>query len=187
MMYLVIKELSDIAEDVIMVTQSLMKDIQAKQETTYRANAIRALCQITDVGFPLDAHKKLSHSWKLITFDHTAFDDSGYWAYFESCHCRQNSICLFSSFGILLSSFCCCKRCCSTMGKRSPRIRSRQVIFWWPLIHVQLHDIVGWSTKPGSDRYFHQQYYPVPCPWFVVLDPSARSHGYHKTDTIIRR
>ncbi|GAB5592979.1 coatomer subunit gamma [Umbelopsis nana] len=48
MMYLVIKELSDIAEDVIMVTQSLMKDIQAKQETTYRANAIRALCQITD-------------------------------------------------------------------------------------------------------------------------------------------
>jgi coatomer protein complex subunit gamma len=62
MMYLVIKELSDIAEDVIMVTQSLMKDIQAKQETTYRANAIRALCQITDVGFPLDAHKKLSHS-----------------------------------------------------------------------------------------------------------------------------
>lgn len=49
MMYLVIKELSDIAEDVIMVTQSLMKDIQAKQETSYRANAIRALCQITDV------------------------------------------------------------------------------------------------------------------------------------------
>ncbi|KAG2181582.1 hypothetical protein INT44_008397, partial [Umbelopsis vinacea] len=48
MMYLVIKELSDIAEDVIMVTQSLMKDIQAKQETSYRANAIRALCQITD-------------------------------------------------------------------------------------------------------------------------------------------
>jgi coatomer protein complex subunit gamma len=51
MMYLVIKELSDIAEDVIMVTQSLMKDIQAKQETTYRANAIRALCQITDVSY----------------------------------------------------------------------------------------------------------------------------------------
>jgi coatomer protein complex subunit gamma len=52
-MYLVIKELSDIAEDVIMVTQSLMKDIQAKQETSYRANAIRALCQITDVCHPI--------------------------------------------------------------------------------------------------------------------------------------
>ncbi|CAO3663053.1 unnamed protein product [Rhizopus stolonifer] len=48
MMYLVIKELSGIAEDVIMVTQSLIKDIQSKQETIYRANAIRALCLITD-------------------------------------------------------------------------------------------------------------------------------------------
>lgn len=51
MMYLVIKELSGIAEDVIMVTQSLIKDIQSKQETIYRANAIRALCLITDVSF----------------------------------------------------------------------------------------------------------------------------------------
>ncbi|KAI8391211.1 adaptin N terminal region-domain-containing protein [Radiomyces spectabilis] len=48
MMYLVIKELSKTAEDVIMVTQSLIKDIQSKQETIYRANAIRALCLITD-------------------------------------------------------------------------------------------------------------------------------------------
>jgi coatomer protein complex subunit gamma len=49
-MYLVIKELSGIAQDVIMVTQSLIKDIQSKQETVYRANAIRALCLITDVS-----------------------------------------------------------------------------------------------------------------------------------------
>ncbi|OAD06406.1 hypothetical protein MUCCIDRAFT_72417 [Mucor lusitanicus CBS 277.49] len=48
MMYLVIKELSGIAEDVIMVTQSLIKDIQSKQDTVYRANAIRTLCLITD-------------------------------------------------------------------------------------------------------------------------------------------
>ncbi|KAI9249738.1 adaptin N terminal region-domain-containing protein [Phascolomyces articulosus] len=48
MMYLVIKELSNVAEDVIMVTQSLIKDIQSKQETIYRANAIRTLCLITD-------------------------------------------------------------------------------------------------------------------------------------------
>ncbi|KAI7902419.1 adaptin N terminal region-domain-containing protein [Cokeromyces recurvatus] len=48
LMYLVIKELSGVAEDVIMVTQSLIKDIQSKQETIYRANAIRALCLITD-------------------------------------------------------------------------------------------------------------------------------------------
>lgn len=49
MMYLVIKDLSNTAQDVIMVTQSLIKDIQSNQETIYRANAIRALCLITDV------------------------------------------------------------------------------------------------------------------------------------------
>lgn len=62
MMYLVIKELSGIAEDVIMVTQSLIKDIQSKQETIYRANAIRALCLITDVksSFLSQSHSFLS-------------------------------------------------------------------------------------------------------------------------------
>lgn len=50
MVYLVIKELSTIAEDVIMVTSSLMKDMQPKSEVIYRANAIRALCKIIDVN-----------------------------------------------------------------------------------------------------------------------------------------
>ena len=50
MVYLVIKELSTVAEDVIMVTSSLMKDMQPKSELTYRANAIRALCKIIDVS-----------------------------------------------------------------------------------------------------------------------------------------
>ncbi|KAJ1951380.1 coatomer subunit gamma [Linderina macrospora] len=48
MVYLAIKELSTISEDVIMVTSSLMKDMQPKSEVTYRANAIRALCKIVD-------------------------------------------------------------------------------------------------------------------------------------------
>ena len=48
MVYLVIKELSTIAEDVIMVTSSIMKDIQANQEVIYRPNAIRALARIID-------------------------------------------------------------------------------------------------------------------------------------------
>lgn len=50
MVYLVIKELSTIAEDVIMVTSSLTKDMNAKSDVIYRANAIRALCKITDVS-----------------------------------------------------------------------------------------------------------------------------------------
>ncbi|KAJ2781767.1 coatomer subunit gamma [Coemansia javaensis] len=48
MVYLTIRELSTISDDVIMVTSSLMKDMQPKSEITYRANAIRALCKIVD-------------------------------------------------------------------------------------------------------------------------------------------
>ena len=50
MVYLGIKEMSSIAEDVIIVTSSLTKDMTGK-ETLYRASAIRALCSITDVCF----------------------------------------------------------------------------------------------------------------------------------------
>ncbi|KAL0580682.1 coatomer subunit gamma [Marasmius crinis-equi] len=46
--YLAIKELSTTAEDVIMVTASIMKDIQPNSEVIYRPNAIRALCRIID-------------------------------------------------------------------------------------------------------------------------------------------
>ncbi|XP_017100937.2 coatomer subunit gamma isoform X1 [Drosophila bipectinata] len=47
MVYLGIKELSSIAEDVIIVTSSLTKDMTGKEDL-YRAAAIRALCSITD-------------------------------------------------------------------------------------------------------------------------------------------
>ncbi|CAL8071918.1 unnamed protein product [Calicophoron daubneyi] len=48
MLYLVIKELSTVAEDVIIVTSSLTKDMTGP-EVAFRAPAIRALCSITDV------------------------------------------------------------------------------------------------------------------------------------------
>ncbi|CAB3980713.1 coatomer subunit gamma-2-like, partial [Paramuricea clavata] len=47
MVYLAIKELSTVAEDVIIVTSSLTKDMTGREEA-YCANAIRALCMITD-------------------------------------------------------------------------------------------------------------------------------------------
>ncbi|XP_015762822.1 PREDICTED: coatomer subunit gamma-1-like [Acropora digitifera] len=47
MVYLAIKELANIAEDVIIVTSSLTKDMTGKEDM-YRASAIRALCKITD-------------------------------------------------------------------------------------------------------------------------------------------
>ena len=49
MVYLAIKELATTAEDVIMVTSSIMKDMQPNSEVIYRPNAIRALCKIIDV------------------------------------------------------------------------------------------------------------------------------------------
>src|ERR1700722_3745878 len=49
MVYLAIKELATTAEDVIMVSSSIMKDMQPNSEVIYRPNAIRALCRIVDV------------------------------------------------------------------------------------------------------------------------------------------
>jgi len=49
MVYLSIKELAVSAEDVIMVTSSIMKDMQPNSEVIYRPNSIRALCRIIDV------------------------------------------------------------------------------------------------------------------------------------------
>jgi Adaptin N terminal region len=47
MVYLGIKELSTVAEDVVIVTSSLTKDMTSREDH-YRAPAIRALCSITD-------------------------------------------------------------------------------------------------------------------------------------------
>ncbi|KAG5340755.1 hypothetical protein C0989_000419 [Termitomyces sp. Mn162] len=46
--YMAIKELAESAEDVIMVTSSIMKDMQPNSEVIYRSNAIRALSRIID-------------------------------------------------------------------------------------------------------------------------------------------
>jgi vesicle coat complex subunit len=48
MIYLCIKEMATIANDVIIVTSSLTKDMTGKEDL-YRGPAIRALCRITDV------------------------------------------------------------------------------------------------------------------------------------------
>ena len=49
MMYLIFKDLAGSASDVIMVTQSIMKDTAEKSDVLYKANAIRALCRVIDV------------------------------------------------------------------------------------------------------------------------------------------
>lgn len=59
MVYLAIKELSNTAENMIMVTSSIMKDIQPNLEVIYRPNAIRALCRVIDVRYmPLSVSRR---------------------------------------------------------------------------------------------------------------------------------
>ncbi|KEZ43059.1 putative coatomer subunit gamma [Scedosporium apiospermum] len=48
MVHLIIKELANSAEDIIMVTSTIMKDTGGSAESIYRPNAIRALCRIID-------------------------------------------------------------------------------------------------------------------------------------------
>jgi coatomer protein complex subunit gamma len=50
MMYLVFKELASSAEDIIMITSSIMKDTAVGSDIIYRANAIRALTRIIDAS-----------------------------------------------------------------------------------------------------------------------------------------
>ena len=60
MVYLAIKELAMTAEDVIMVTASIMKDMQPNSEVIYRPNAIRALARSIDVSAEVGTHGKMS-------------------------------------------------------------------------------------------------------------------------------
>ncbi len=46
--YLSIKEMSSVSNDVIIVTSSLTRDMTGKEDS-HRGPAIRALCKITDV------------------------------------------------------------------------------------------------------------------------------------------
>lgn len=52
MVHLVIKELAHSAEDIIMVTSTIMKDTGGSTDIIFRPNAIRALCRIIDVWSP---------------------------------------------------------------------------------------------------------------------------------------
>lgn len=52
MVHLVIKELANSAEDIIMVTSTIMKDTGGGNDAIFRPNAIRALCRIIDVRCP---------------------------------------------------------------------------------------------------------------------------------------
>ena len=68
MVYLIIKELASTAEDVIMVTSSIMKDTAVGSDVLYRANAIRALCRIIDVRELLSCSRRILMRRRLLQF-----------------------------------------------------------------------------------------------------------------------
>ena len=61
MMYLVFKELASSASDVIMMTQSIIKDTGVGGDVLYKANAIRALCRIIDVRYQGKDYVTMAH------------------------------------------------------------------------------------------------------------------------------
>ena len=48
MSYVVLKELTRSAEDIIMVTSSIMKDMATSSDVVYRANAVRSVIRVID-------------------------------------------------------------------------------------------------------------------------------------------
>lgn len=48
MVYSILKELANTAEDVIMSTSTIMKDMTVGSDVVYKANSVRALCRIID-------------------------------------------------------------------------------------------------------------------------------------------
>ena len=59
MVYLVIKDVCPSADEVIIITSSLMKDMNSNTEL-YRSNAIRVLCSITDTQLLAQIERSVS-------------------------------------------------------------------------------------------------------------------------------
>lgn len=77
-LYLAIKEMSTVANDVIIVTSSLTRDMTGKEDS-HRGPAIRALCKITDVRSQicfLRAEENKRISLKLINVFRSGIDDT---------------------------------------------------------------------------------------------------------------
>lgn len=105
MVYLAIKELANTAEDVIMVTSSIMKDMQPNSEVIYRPNAIRALCRIIDVSVILAVFLA------ILTGPLAAIHGARCREILQSSNCRSHAVYILRSFGLLVSSLPSCQGC----------------------------------------------------------------------------
>jgi hypothetical protein len=115
MVYLVIKELSNIAEDVIMVTSSIMKDMQPNLEVIYRPNAIRALARVIDVrlAFPFPFFPP------CLLFTPPGIHDRRCRAFLQGRHCRPQHFHLLRRPRFLLPPPPRCEGRDQALGERS--------------------------------------------------------------------
>jgi hypothetical protein len=88
MVHLVIKELASSAEDIIMVTSTIMKDTGGSTDSIYRPNAIRALCRIIDVGATKLSWAVAVSGWSKLTVTLPGNYGPVYRARHENGHCR---------------------------------------------------------------------------------------------------
>jgi hypothetical protein len=160
MVYLVIKELANTAEDVIMVTSSIMKDTAAVgSDVVYRANAIRALCRIIDVGSEIQ-HVRYHANYLCAGFHSTSDRTEP-----ENSHCRQDTFRLFRRTRLLIPPPPHSTRHCTEMAIRDAGSSILFEIIWW------LHGI-RWC-KPSHGRRQHQLHDPISRYWSTISDAIA--------------
>lgn len=117
MVYLGIKELSGIAEDVIIVTSSLTKDMTGKEDL-YRAAAIRALCSITDITMlqAIERYMKQAIVDRNSAVSSAALVSSLHLTKVSSFNCKFKFLFILKYY---CECFIClgCWGCCEKMGK----------------------------------------------------------------------
>lgn len=178
MVYLVIKELSNIAEDVIMVTSSIMKDMQPNLEVIYRPNAIRALCRVIDVSGPSTSCRTFCQriATNGLPGFLSGFDDCRRGAVLQSRHRRPQFFHFVSRSRVIVSPSSDFTRRHQAMGERGTRGYQQQVT------RRRL-----WRVKstwiPGCPEF--ERHHTVPCSGIAVPDSSRGSNGRDQDDPAI--
>lgn len=177
MVYLVIKELSSEAEDVIMVTSSIMKDTSATgQGEVYRSNAIRALCRIIDVGIPeaspskqgrkVDCPRASDSTANTSTW--SGFHRTSDRAQHQDRYRRQDSLCLIRRPRLLLPPPPHRQGYRPSLAIRNSRGRLLLQELRRLLFRLRLR---WWSASDG--RCQHKLHDPISCHWLALPDAES--------------
>ena len=165
MVYLVIKELAQTAEDVIMVTSSIMKDTAAVgSDAIYRANAIRSLCRIIDVRMLY-----LNREDFVLTVHDTGLNSASNRTQHQNSHCGQATLRLFCCTGLIIPPTSNRSRHCTTMAIRDTRGRL------FPEVLRRFHEF-RWQRTTHGCRW-NKLHDSISCHWTALSNAKSRSYG----------